>query len=506
MRNESVVAEPPQQTIQELVTNVLPKLCRNDQMGGRDYIVVPMVILTEGVHHGSEGPFFYPKEELQKIPTVWNHKPVVVYHPEMNGQGVSACDPSIISSRSVGVMMNTRYEKGRLKSEAWIEKDRADAVDERIMAAVEAGEMMELSTGVFTDNEMEPGEWNGEAYIGIARNYRPDHLALLPDKIGACSISDGAGFLRNEEKKKKGAMAAAIQKVLARLGLVENELSFDNTRAMLATALRERFNANLENGPFLFVEDVYQNFVVYEFDNKLFRLGYTSTDTGVTLSEDQPVEVKRVTEYRTVDGSFVGNQEEGRLSNQSNQEDDMEKKQMVEAIITANIGWSKDDHEKLMSFSDDQLKVLHKATESDDSGEGGDPPATSEPTPAPAQKATSAPTANQGKGPQTIEEFIDSAPAGIQEVLRNGVDVLNEEKSSLISAILQNKEGGFTEDELKSRPIGELRKIARLAAPVQAKPSARPAYYGGQGPTTPVENQAEEPMEVPTLNFEKAAS
>ena len=44
------------------------------------------------------------------------------------------------------------------------------------------------------------GDWNGKAYVGIARNYRPDHLAILPDMKGACSIADGAGLCRNHER------------------------------------------------------------------------------------------------------------------------------------------------------------------------------------------------------------------------------------------------------------------------------------------------------------------
>lgn len=31
----------------------------------------------------------------------------------------------------------------------------------------------------------------------VARNHRPDHLAILPDQVGACSLADGAGLIRN---------------------------------------------------------------------------------------------------------------------------------------------------------------------------------------------------------------------------------------------------------------------------------------------------------------------
>jgi hypothetical protein len=97
-----------------LTLNLLPKACRIDTLEGQEYTVIPMVILTEGVHAGSMGPLYYPKDELSKTPQAWNHKPIVVYHPTMNGVGVSACDPVVINSRKVGLMMTTQFKGGRL--------------------------------------------------------------------------------------------------------------------------------------------------------------------------------------------------------------------------------------------------------------------------------------------------------------------------------------------------------------------------------------------------------
>ena len=172
----------------EIVFNLRPSkgLIRNERLHGRDYTVVPMVMITEGVHKGSNGALYYPGEELGKTPCVWNMKPVVVNHPEADGGGVSACDPEVAENYQIGMVMNTEFDElGRLKAEAWIEPPLADAVDDRIMKAVENEQMMELSTGVFVDREFNPGEFEGEPYDAIARNYRPDHLAVLPDKKGA---------------------------------------------------------------------------------------------------------------------------------------------------------------------------------------------------------------------------------------------------------------------------------------------------------------------------------
>ena len=184
--------------LQILTQNVKP-ITRKDTMEGEDYLVVPMVMITQGVHNGSHGAFYYPPEELEKTPVVWNHKPVVVYHPDG-----SACDPATLTARKIGVIMNTTYKDGKLKAEAWLNEKRVKKVDGRIIDAIENEEMLEVSTGVFVDEEKSEGVWNGEDYAIIARNYRPDHLAVLPDKTGACSIEDGAGFLRLNEKQKVG--------------------------------------------------------------------------------------------------------------------------------------------------------------------------------------------------------------------------------------------------------------------------------------------------------------
>lgn len=195
---------------QSLTFNLQTKLIRNATMEGRNYVVVPMVMLTEGVHRGSNGAMLYPAEELSKTPVVWNMKPLVVNHPEANGVGLSATDPEVAESYKVGLIMNTRFEDGKLKAEAWVEEERADKVDDRIMEAIRNEEMMELSTGVFVDADGDAGEWNGEPYDCIARNYRPDHLAILPDKRGACSIADGAGFIRNRSTTALDAMLETV--------------------------------------------------------------------------------------------------------------------------------------------------------------------------------------------------------------------------------------------------------------------------------------------------------
>ena len=44
-------------TLQMLASRVRPQV-RLDQMEGEEYLVVPMVMLTEGVHAGTGGPLY----------------------------------------------------------------------------------------------------------------------------------------------------------------------------------------------------------------------------------------------------------------------------------------------------------------------------------------------------------------------------------------------------------------------------------------------------------------
>ena len=166
------------------------------QLEGRKHFVVPVVMILEGVWNGSNGPLFYTTDELRRSVPHWNGRPVVVYHPDMKFSH-HAGNPEVFTKQRVGTVFNARLEGKALKAEAWLDVDRLRDVDWRVASAVGKAEMVEVSTGLFTDNEPAEGMWNGHPYVAVARNHRPDHLAILPDQKGACSVADGAGLCRN---------------------------------------------------------------------------------------------------------------------------------------------------------------------------------------------------------------------------------------------------------------------------------------------------------------------
>lgn len=172
---------------------------RREQFDGKEHLVAPVVLLVEGVHTGSGGALFYPAEELAKFAAAWNGIPIPVNHPQENGEYVSANTPKLLEDYSVGRLFGVNFDdaKKRLVGEVWIDINKAKKSFPAILDTIQKGGQLEVSTGVFTDDDGTPGQWNGEDYTATVSHFRPDHLALLPGGKGACSWADGCGLRAN---------------------------------------------------------------------------------------------------------------------------------------------------------------------------------------------------------------------------------------------------------------------------------------------------------------------
>lgn len=185
---------------------------RHEQFEGRDHLVVPVVMICEGVLNGA----LVPLAEFSRFPEAWNGLPVPVLHPEEQGQAISANRPDVIERNTIGTVFNARTEGAKLKAELWLDTEKACRLGFcDLMKRLEAGECIEVSTGYFADDDPQAGEFNGRPYSMIHRNIRPDHLALLPGQIGACSIADGCGTRTNS---KKGPLAMKVNEAWVVMG------------------------------------------------------------------------------------------------------------------------------------------------------------------------------------------------------------------------------------------------------------------------------------------------
>lgn len=166
---------------------------------GRQHVVVPVCALTgDQVIHSmnAEKPEFVPADLLAQAPTGWNNRPVVPLHPDDG----TANTPEVLEAMCFGTIFNSSYDpiSKKLKMEAWLDPQRADAVGalaQDVIARCNRGEMVEVSIGaiVGVQGNIE-GEANGKPYSGVWVMLVPDHLAMLPAGVkGACSIEMGCG-------------------------------------------------------------------------------------------------------------------------------------------------------------------------------------------------------------------------------------------------------------------------------------------------------------------------
>lgn len=502
-------------TMKSSVTPVV----RNDRMQDRDFLVVPMVMLVEGVHNGSCGALYYPKDELEKTPAAWNMKPVVVYHPD----GPTACEPDILTNRMIGVIMNTKFEDGKLKAEAWLDPERMKKVDNRIAEAIEKKQVMELSTGLFTDTEGPEGDWNTEHYDAVARNYRPDHLAVLPDMVGACSMADGAGFLRlnsaKAENKIPDGWADTFFPYMEAVGidttkLTANETSHSTVWRLLDAAVRKKNERS-------WVEEVFDSFFVYSVEGELFKQDYEviDDDSGVNLiGLAEPA--MRVVQYKTKSGVVDVNKE-----NTKGQK--MNKEELIAKLLgNKESGWVDGDKEMLGTMTEQQLTVLSQKADNqkmmsdaekkkmeEEMKEKEKKNAEVKIEPVTDNKASGTVvitnvTKTEEKKPLTMNECLAAMPVEIQRVMKQGLAAYNTAKAMLIAIIKKNPQNAFNDEFLNAQELEVLEGLAKLAAIAENKPDGSPLLpqfnYSGQADTGPATtNTKVSILDLPTMNFEQ---
>lgn len=459
--NDAVVAEPRTALVTARFRTNLSNLVRHEKLEGEDHVVVPVIMFVEGVMNN----ILYSEEEFSKTPAAWNCKPVIVYHPRHNGEPVSACSPEELEARRIGIILNARWntDKKRLEAEAWLKESRVKKVDQRVWNAIEEGKILENSTGLFLDCEEKEGEFNGKKYSSIGRNFRPDHLAVLPDQIGACSVAEGAGFLRvnaradipPDHRKRYLEELARHERdfcnSLLRAGidiLETNELSHEETRVQLLEALREKYKDRLNpRTGYLEIHlcAVYDDYVIFEigYDGHSMRLGYTKNDKGVTLSTGAAQEVVRVVEYRANSGTPSGGSSS---TNPKARTIDMNRKEQVDSLIT-NHGYAANTRDWLMGLTDEQFApIFANATKV-------------------SELSANAAKVAAVKPATTVDEYINNAPAGLQDMLRAGVQAHNDEKARLVAAIIANCGGKdasvYSQAELEVMSVGSLQKLAK---------------------------------------------
>jgi len=491
-----------------ITANISISETRQAQLNGRDYLVAPVVMAVEGVMN----ELLYPAEELGKFVEAWNGRPVTLFHPRNDDGYISANSPEVAESAHLGLLYSTQFVENKLKSEIWVDTAKAKEVRPEVLEYLEGKrDRLEVSTGLWGDIVQDRGTWNGKDYTGIMRNIRPDHLALLPGGEGACNWRDGCGVRANEEERnvKKDPLAL----IWSNESLTDGELR---------QALQKAVDA-LDNNEFVhYVEAIIpdENKVIYRADprstgggmmpaGKMLRRGYTMDQNGSATLTGEPEEVRRKITYLKV---------------QSEGENSMNKKQMIDALIKdPRTNWEEGCRETLNGFNEKQLeKMMPKdnlvlvnaklpgATDRATLQAEADKVFAAAAKPAEQPKKEEKPViANASEEPKvsTPVEWLNAQkdmPTQFKSMFSNLL--LNEEKAreDLIENITKSPRNRFSKEKLQAMETADLQALQELVQEPET-PAPQPNFgmraTGGAKPET---NESTEPEPLLLNSLEEA--
>lgn len=463
---------------------------RREMLNGEAYIVYPVIMMTEGVHAGSGGPTLYTSQALAEYHWTWNGMPVSINHPQGDdGSPVSCNDPNIYNTQVVGKIFNTVFEDNKLKAEAWLKESVLNSLGAEIIRELESGANLEVSTGLFCEADEVSGDWNGEIYNAIATNIRPDHLALLPGGVGACSWKDGCGIRANKggEMKKESLKYFQTNDDTSKFKFLDN-IDMDYTQL-----IDSAYNLvdSMDNDQYTYyLRKMYPDFMVYVVrprnggtEAKTYKRGYSVDNAGKLSFSGDPVEVVIKETIETV------NNKQGKKTKQ-NKEEGMAKTMQeccpkkVDELIKNNENFTEDDREVLLAMTEDAFAmVINKAKPIERKEE---------------PKVNEKKEEKTKESKMTFDELLANADPEVAESIRNGHRIFQERKNDLIQKIVAHEANGFTEDELKTFPYDHLEKLASF---IPEKKGAN--YVGNAGSHQPIDNADDDTDGVlPDMDFD----
>lgn len=521
---------------------------RTQTYKGAEYTVIPVVAMIEGVRFGANqsGAELGLVAEFGKFLDSWNNRPCTVGHPKnSSGDFISANGLATLESTSFGITANAKLEDTKLHLEAWISNSEAEANSEAqdILDRIQSGDITEVSVGFFCDVEQSAGKFKGQSYTGVWRSIVPDHLAFLEEgTVGACSVEDGCGAPRinmqlaaeqsapttteitipqqptpqilqptieaaadtiresvmrafgygkkdDDKKKKKKTMTSepTIDESIdcgcgcggkcGQPSIQERKgyTSQDHTNRVLSHALGvQQLSSQLLTRDVMkaLTKALLDEYSVPAYD--LYVMGYTSEVVVYEIWESGNGYCEYMYPFDINDNAevtFTG--EPTKVSIVSRivaKQPTTQEKDMPDAIKVKQDGKIVDpaslSQEQRDQLGEEVVSILTGAFELQET---------------PATKDSKTPKVN------TVQEYIESAPEGMREVLAQSHRMHEMHKKVLIDRILEaGKEGEetlFTEEYLKGQSIEVLEKMAKLAK-VEV-PEVQSSYSGVAVPTQP---------------------
>lgn len=184
----------PGTTLLTVSSRVNNAAIRHETRNGRQVIVIPSATLPDNIVMNG---ILYPAEEIAKSFKGLDQTPAPLGHPKSGGRYVSALSPEGINAHWVGAHNeNVRQVNGRVLLDKVVDVENAGRTPQgqKLLDAINAGDPIHTSTGIFMRKELTP---NAEGHQAIARDMAFDHDAILLDEPGAATPNQGVGMMVN---------------------------------------------------------------------------------------------------------------------------------------------------------------------------------------------------------------------------------------------------------------------------------------------------------------------
>ena len=409
------------------------------------HYVVPVVMMVEGVHNGSGGRTYHSSQELSNSVELWQNVPVTIHHPVIGDEFVSVHEDGIKEQYVVGYVSEAIMKDTKLTATLKLNCEKLNQLSPETVQSIQNGNIMEVSIGVFTDTEEKEGEWNGETYERIAHNHRPDHLALLPGEVGACSVKDGCGLRVNN--KKEGGTNVDVVTVNSEM---LKHLNKEGFAVVPITINQEGFSAIMNRiynmlssmdtqGVYYYLEEAYDGYFVYnkrteDGKSELYKQSYQTNADGTIELTGEPVKVMRKIEYIQ-----VNNEKEEEMCEPC-------KERVNELIAHESTHFDETDREWLEALTEDKLdKLVPKKMQVN----------VTVPSVEDAVKVIQ----TNAKG---LDDYLNILPENVRAEVNLGLATFKERKDALIASIQANTEKDtWSEDELNVMSLNTLQKLEK---------------------------------------------
>lgn len=249
-------------------------------INGKTYVRIPVVMARVGEMNG----LHYSANVLENSVSEWDGIDVSFNHPRNDkGEPVSINADKDTEKEKVGTVNDTVFEKDALKCNAIVDKYELKTKNPNAM-----------NPNVHTDVSL-------AAFIKKDKNNNvismiPDHLALLANEKGACSVEDGCGTFvaASEESNGKKFSFKAIQRAFNTI--VKGESLRDRLQYII--------NDSNEGDSEILDVDKENGYLVWKSEDEfIWKQDYIENSNNINLGEKE--RVTRVVTYEPVKESDV---------------------------------------------------------------------------------------------------------------------------------------------------------------------------------------------------------